>query len=311
MLVVNGLEKDYGKLKAVDRVSFSVEAGESFGLLGPNGAGKTTTISMIAGLVQPDAGEVTLNGISMQGEPLRAKRLLGLVPQEIALYSALNAEENLVFWGKLYGLKGQDLRERIDRALETVGLSDRRRDRVSTYSGGMKRRLNIAAGLLHDPQLLILDEPTVGVDPQSRNHILDSIKQLQSTGLTVLYTSHYMEEVEKLCDRVAIMDEGRIIAMGTLDELHSRVAEDRVVQLTPASSDDRERLANLISLFPGSRNQRWRNGTLEFLASEEGDGLQDLLDLLQDNRIRLRGLQVQEPDLESLFLQLTGKALRD
>jgi ABC-2 type transport system ATP-binding protein len=312
MLEVAGISRSYDELRAVDDVSFTVERGTSFGLLGPNGAGKTTAISIIAGLLEPDEGKVTLGGTSMLHEPLEAKRKLGLVPQEIALYPTLSALENLDFWGRLYGLGGEQLRSRAAEVLEVVGLSDRQHDRVENYSGGMKRRLNIAVGLLHEPELLILDEPTVGVDPQSRHHILESVHQLQQGGLTVLYTSHYMEEVEKLCDRVAVMDEGRVIAMGTIEELHSRVEEDRVVHLTPDTALDREEFTALIQeSVRDAAGQRWHNNTLQLLVPEGIDFLPSLLERLQEEKVHLRSLHVEEPDLESLFLKLTGKQLRD
>lgn len=223
MLNVQHLRKSYNQLVAVDDVSFSVAGGQLLGLLGPNGAGKTTTVSMVAGLLTPDAGEVLIAGARLTGDTDPRKRKVGLVPQDLALYDELSAQANLEFFGALYGLHGAPLRDAIDRALTLVGLADRRRDAVNSYSGGMKRRLNLAAGLLHDPEILILDEPTVGVDPQSRNAIFDNLELLKSQGKALLYTTHYMEEVERLADRVVIVDRGRVIADDTLAGMKARV----------------------------------------------------------------------------------------
>ena len=215
---VERLTKSYGALRAVDGISFAIEPGECFGLLGPNGAGKTTTIQCMVGALRPDSGEVRINGVTDPTRPaVRAK--LGVAPQSLAIYDDFSAEENLSFFGGLYGIRGTRLRERVDAALELAGLTARRRDRVSTYSGGMQRRLNLVCGLLHDPPVILLDEPTVGVDPQSRNLIFDNIESLKRLGRTLLYTTHYMEEAERLCDRVAILDQGKILALGTVGEL--------------------------------------------------------------------------------------------
>jgi linearmycin/streptolysin S transport system ATP-binding protein len=223
MLAIKNLRKAYGTLVAVDDVSFSLAPGELLGLLGPNGAGKTTTVSMIAGLITPDAGDVLVDGERLAGDTDRKKRKIGLVPQDLALYDELSARRNLQFFGALYGLAGKALDEAIASALELVGLADRERDLVKTYSGGMKRRLNLAAGLLHDPEILLLDEPTVGVDPQSRNAIFENLEALKRRGKALLYTTHYMEEVERLADRIVVVDQGRVIANDTLAGLHARV----------------------------------------------------------------------------------------
>src|SRR5467141_4045207 len=224
MLRVNNLRKTFGSLVAVDDVTFGLERGQLVGLLGPNGAGKTTTVSMIAGLLTPDRGEVLVGGQRLAGDTDPAKRRIGLVPQDLALYDELTARDNLRFFGALYSLTGRALDEAIAKALELVELADRARDRVKTFSGGMKRRLNLAAGLLHDPDILLLDEPTVGVDPQSRNAIFDNLEELKGQGKALLYTTHYMEEVERLADRIVVIDHGRSIADDTLDGLQSRVA---------------------------------------------------------------------------------------
>jgi ABC-2 type transport system ATP-binding protein len=223
MLAIKNLKKTFGSLVAVDNVSFALERGQLLGLLGPNGAGKTTTVSMIAGLVTPDAGEVLIGGARLSGDTDPKKRKIGLVPQDLALYEELSARNNLRFFGALYSLTGKALDMAIAAALELVGLADRERDLVKTYSGGMKRRLNLAAGLLHDPDILLLDEPTVGVDPQSRNAIFDNLEELKRRGKALLYTTHYMEEVERLADRVVVMDHGKVIADDTLAGLHAQV----------------------------------------------------------------------------------------
>jgi ABC-2 type transport system ATP-binding protein len=224
MLDIRNLRKSFGSLVAVDGVSFTLGPGQLVGLLGPNGAGKTTTVSMIAGLVTPEKGEVLIDGARLSGDTDPKKRRIGLVPQDLALYDELSARSNLRFFGALYGLAGSALDKAIASALDLVGLADRVNDRVATYSGGMKRRLNLAAGLLHDPDILLLDEPTVGVDPQSRNAIFDNLELLKSRGKALIYTTHYMEEVERLADRIVVMDNGKVIADDTLDGLQSRVA---------------------------------------------------------------------------------------
>ncbi|NVB80404.1 MAG: ABC transporter ATP-binding protein, partial [Kofleriaceae bacterium] len=240
-LSLRGLGKDYGTRKAVGAIDLDVVRGECLGLLGPNGAGKTTTISMACGVITPSRGTVAIGGTDLKKDPYGAKAKLGLVPQELAIYEELSATQNLRYFGALYGLGGQVLRERIDWALGVVGLRDRAGEQVAKYSGGMKRRLNLAAGLLHKPELLVLDEPTVGVDPQSRNHIFATVKQLREAGMTIIYTSHYMEEVEALCDRVAIIDGGAIVATGTVGELvaqHAGKGIELELAGDPAQLDD-------------------------------------------------------------------------
>ncbi|HSV84979.1 MAG TPA: ATP-binding cassette domain-containing protein, partial [Levilinea sp.] len=231
ILEVNNLVKHYGDFAAVKGVSFHIERGEIFSLLGPNGAGKTTTISMLSTLLTPTAGDAIIGGHSISGDPLAVRKIIGVVPQEIALYEELTARENLLFWGRMYGLSGADLNRRAEQGLEQVGLSDRARSRVQTYSGGMKRRLNIAVGLLHSPQMLFMDEPTVGIDPQSRRSILDSVKALNQQGLTVLYTTHYMEEAQELSQRVGIIDHGLMIACGNQKELTQMVGQHEILRL--------------------------------------------------------------------------------
>ncbi len=317
VLVAEGLVRRFGDVTAVDGVSLSIAPGETYGLLGPNGAGKTTTISMICGLLEPDAGSV-----SVQGEPLTTgstavKGALGLVPQDVALYPDLSARDNLRFFGKLQGLTGRVLDERIADVLEVVGLSDRAKDRVETYSGGMKRRANIAAGLLHQPRLLVLDEPTVGVDPQSRNAILESVAELGGKGLAVLYTTHYMEEAERLCDRIGIIDEGRLVAEGTRDALVAMVGADTTVTLTAMASDGTDGAAAMATwaqrcrALPGVEDVRATGATLE-LVTHEGSALVAAAVMAADDLpVAVTAVEVREPDLETVFLHLTGKALRD
>lgn len=309
ILEVSGLSKSFGKLAAVNDVSFQVVEGESFGLLGPNGAGKSTTISMLFGLITPDKGSILVSGQTMQANPLAVKRCLGYVPQEIALYPELTAQENLAFWGRLYGLSGANLQSRIADVLGVVGLSERARGKVGTFSGGMKRRINIAAALLHQPRLLIMDEPTVGIDPQSRNHILETVKQLNQQGMTVIYTSHYMEEVEYLCTRIGIIDHGQIIALGTVAELRGIVGEDSEIVLT-VQGLSQDYLPELNQL-PHVRQVRLQGEDLVVVSPQPALALGGISTLLAEQGISMRSIRVNEPNLESVFLHLTGRALRD
>lgn len=301
--------KRFGDQVAVDGVSFEISPGETYGLLGPNGAGKTTTISMIAGLLTPDAGEVALFG-----EPLTSARksLIGLVPQDIALYPDLSAVENLQFFGRLQKLSGAELRARIEEVLAVVGLADRAKDHIDTYSGGMKRRANIAVGLLHEPRLLILDEPTVGVDPQSRNSILESVAALGGSGMAVLYTTHYMEEAERLCDRVGIIDQGQLIAEGTRDQLVERLGEQTTVTFRVNGSAERIQAwrADLAGL-PGVGGVQDSDGAVAVVAGQGPALIAPAVQAAQARDLEVVGVDVAEPDLEAVFLHLTGKALRD
>jgi linearmycin/streptolysin S transport system ATP-binding protein len=309
VLQAEGLVKNYDELTAVDGVSFTIDPGETFGLLGPNGAGKTTSISMVAGLLRCDAGRITVAGQAITTNSTSGKDAIGLVPQELAIYPDLTGEENLAFFGRLYGMRGQSLATRIDEVLEVIGLVDRRSDLTKEYSGGMQRRLNIGIGLLHQPKLLILDEPTVGVDPQSRNAILESVEHLSDAGLAVLYTTHYMEEAERLCDRVAVIDEGSVKAEGTRRELVSLVGErDRIHVVATGDLAGAARVAgNLVGVSSVSTTDQG----LEILASDAGALLPNLLGRLAGTGITVTGVQVIEPNLEAVFLHLTGKALRD
>jgi len=304
-----GLRKRFGERRAVDGVGFSIGPGETYGLLGPNGAGKTTTISMICGILRRDEGEVRITGRPMEAGSTALKAEIGYVPQDLAIYPDLSARENLDFFGRLYGLKGPERKARIDEVLDVVDLTDRARDRTGTYSGGMKRRLNIAMGLLHRPSLLVLDEPTVGVDPQSRNAILTSVEALSAAGMGILYTTHYMEEAARLCDRVGIMDEGRIIAEGTRRQLVALVGElDRV---SLVATGDLAAAAIALASVPGVREVTTSDGRIDVLVTEARRLLPRLLDAVSNDGVTIRSVEVIEPDLESVFLHLTGKALRD
>ena len=309
VLQVSGLDKRFDDIHAVRGVSFEIAQGETYGLLGPNGAGKTTSISMIAGLLEADGGSVNILGAVMTPTSLEPRASVGLVPQDLAIYPDLTARENLRFFGRLYSMDKATLDRRVAEVLEVIGLTDRADDRADEFSGGMKRRLNIGIGLLHGPKLLILDEPTVGVDPQSRNAILESVERLSVEGLAVLYTTHYMEEAERLCDRVGIIDEGEIKAEGTRRELVHRVGErDRVhIQITGSGSGAIERLRGLT----GVSDAMTSDGAIEMIADDASAILSDALRVVTDSGASVASVSVQEPDLEAVFLQVTGKALRD
>jgi ABC-2 type transport system ATP-binding protein len=306
---VSGLVKDYGATRAVDGAEFSVERGEIFSLLGPNGAGKTTTISILSCLARPGSGDAWVFGKSVTRQPMAVKASIGLVPQEIALYPDLSAQENLLFWGRMQGMRGARLRRRAAEVLDIVGLADRRRGRVVTFSGGMKRRVNIGVALMHEPALLILDEPTVGIDPQSRRHILDSIKELNRQGMTVLYTTHYMEEAQELSRHICIMDRGRVIARGTHDELVRTVGGlDRVEM---AISGDAARAREAWKALDGVRAVSGEDGAVVLLVQDGNTTLPRLFETAARAGVRIQSVNVQEPNLEAVFMQLTGRALRD
>ena len=309
VLVCSGLRKRYGRRVAVDDVGFEIAAGERYGLLGPNGAGKTTTISMICGLLRRDGGEVSVAGQAVDERATAARAAIGYVPQEIALYPDLTGRENLRFFARLYGLTGRTQDERVDACLELVGLSDRAGERVDKYSGGMQRRLNIAAGLLHDPRLLVLDEPTVGVDPQSRIAILDSIEALGTEGLAVLYTTHYMEEAQRLCDRIGILDEGRLVAEGTREELVALVGGEDRVRLS--ADGDLTALAAALGAVEGITQASAADGRVDLMVLGARRALPRILEAATRAGASVSGVEVVEPDLEAVFLHLTGKALRD
>jgi ABC-2 type transport system ATP-binding protein len=314
-----------GQVQAVKGIDLQIQKGEIFSLLGPNGAGKTTTISMISGLIEPTRGDASIGGYSITRQPLQAKRLLGVVPQEIALYPTLSARQNLEFFGRMYGLSGKDLTRRVDAMLDFVELSDRQSERIETYSGGMKRRINIAAGLLHDPQVVYMDEPTVGVDPQSRRRILDTVKQLrEQRGMTVLYTTHMMEEAQELSDRVGIIDHGEIIALGTPGDLIQQVGEqDRLIFKVGQAAVSNELLESICNsvegvtraIFdpPGEAGEDTKNisGLIVVTAKRGRKALRFILRLAEEAGIEIESVEVREPDLEAVFLHLTGRELRD
>jgi ABC-2 type transport system ATP-binding protein len=309
VLRCDGLVRRFGDRTAVDGVSFSIAPGETYGLLGPNGAGKTTTISMIAGILRADGGTVHLCGEAVGAEAHPAKRALGFVPQDIALFDDLTAAENLRFFGRLQGMDRRELALRSAEVLELVGLADRADDRIGTYSGGMQRRATIAVGLLHRPTLLILDEPTVGVDPQSRNQILESIERLSTEGMAVLYTTHYMEEAERLCDRVGIIDSGRLIAEGTRRELIEQIGEhDRIVV---RGDGDLAAFATAAAGLPGVVGAEPADGSVEVMADDASATVAPLVSSAQTHGVTVTGIEVREPNLEAVFLHLTGRALRD
>jgi ABC-2 type transport system ATP-binding protein len=310
MLLARGLTKRFGARLAVDDVGFEIEAGEIYGLLGPNGAGKTTTISMIAGILEREAGSVHVDGVDIDVGPL-ARARIGLVPQQITLYLDLTGRENLHFWGRMYGLRGRALRAASDAGLEAVGLTDRADDLLRTYSGGMQRRLNLASGILHEPRLLILDEPTVGVDPQSRSAIFELVEGLRDRGLAVLYTTHYMEEAERLCGRIGIIDAGRLITEGTRAELVARLEEASRIEIGFERDAGLERAHQAALATPGVQRAALVGSRLLIFADDGPKQLPDLLASFLNAGLAPAHIEVVEPDLEDVFLRLTGRALRD
>lgn len=315
VLEAKGLKKRYhaqpgqteGHL-AVKGLDLTIEQGEIYSLLGPNGAGKTTSISMMSGLIEPTEGDVIVCGKSVTKQPLEVKKLIGVVPQEIALYPELSARANLEFFGKLYGLSGRDLATRCDEVLDYIGLTDRQKDRISTYSGGMKRRVNIGVGLLHRPQLVFMDEPTVGIDPQSRRSILDTVKDLNARGMSVLYTTHYMEEAAELSDRVGIFDHGELIASGTQSELLQQMGEKDTILIK--IGDAVTRAAEVVAHLPGAQ-VTVEEDRIKLLAARGRQLLPQVIKALDEAGITLQSVEIREPNLEAVFLQLTGRALRD
>jgi ABC-2 type transport system ATP-binding protein len=307
---VDHLKKSFGDFYAVRDASFNVDSGEILSLLGPNGAGKSTTISMLSGLLAPTGGDACIMGHSVVRETEYAKKSLGVVPQDIALYPDLSARENLVFWGKMYDLRGATLKSRVDEVLEIIGLTDRQKDHVGKFSGGMKRRVNIGAALLHNPAVIIMDEPTVGIDPQSRRHILDNVKELNlRQGMTVLYTTHYMEEAAELSDHIAIMDKGKVIAYGTHDELIKLVGEETRIDLT--LNAEAEKILELWRAVQGVSGIDVTGGKVTALVDDSNRVLPRLFEAAAKANVRITSVDIQEPNLETVFLHLTGRALRD
>ncbi|MBY0122271.1 ABC transporter ATP-binding protein [Bacillus sp. S/N-304-OC-R1] len=310
MLTLANVKKSFGKHEVVKGITLNIEKGEAFGLLGPNGAGKSTTISMICGLVPFQDGDIQVDGVSVKSNPQIVKKKIGVVPQDIALYPTMSAVDNLIFWGKMYGLSSKEAKTRSKEVLEMAGLSDRAKDKIETFSGGMKRRINIGAALMHEPELLIMDEPTVGIDPQSRNHILETVKALNDQGMTIIYTSHYMEEVEFLCKRIAIIDHGQLIASGSKKELCNRLSGGKVLHLT-VDQIYPDFLKKLKSM-DGVENVSVAEETeLDIFLQNDKELLADIVLLSNQSGVKLQQIQLQEPNLETLFLQLTGRSLRD
>jgi ABC-2 type transport system ATP-binding protein len=306
---VRGLHKRYADVHAVRGIDFEVNQGEIFSLLGPNGAGKTTSINMLSCLLEPTEGDAWVMGHSIRTDSMAVRRAIGVVPQEVALYPDLSARENLDFWGKMYGLRGTALRQRVEEVLEITGLSDRQKGRVDTFSGGMQRRLNIGVGLLPRPEILFLDEPTVGIDPQSRRSILDQVKEFNQAGMTILYTTHYMEEAQELSDHIAIIDHGELIAYGTHEELVKIVGElDRIeLSISAESAAILERW----QAVPGVRQVSADDHVVTLLVDDSNAVLPRLFETAVEAGVRITGVDIQEPNLEAVFLHLTGRALRD
>ena len=309
MIQLRSVSKSYGNIEAVKDVSFSIDKGEIFGILGPNGAGKSTIVNILNTLVRPDKGDVIIDGVNIRDDGVTIKLIMGVVPQEIALYEELSALENLMFWGGLYDIPKSVLRENADKTLDLVDLSYRKDDRIKTFSGGMKRRINIACSLLHNPRILVLDEPTVGVDPQNRNHIFDVIERLNNEGMTIIYTTHYMEEAERFCDKIAVMDVGRIIALGTLKEL--REISDAKDLLTIKLADFNNEIISAIgSAIPLIRFDS-TSKTLEIDCENISNEISIIANHIQNAGGVIESIYTRGTNLESIFLKLTGKKLRD
>jgi ABC-2 type transport system ATP-binding protein len=311
ILEVKNLVKNYGDFQAVKGISFDIREGEIFSLLGPNGAGKTTTISMLSTLYEPTSGDATIAGHSVKKEPMAVRNLIGVVPQDIALYEDLTARENLVFWGQMYGLSGKALNARVDEVLAQIGLTEKAKNRVKTYSGGMKRRVNIGVGLLHKPRLLFMDEPTVGIDPQSRRAILDTVRDLNQKGMTVLYTTHYMEEAQELSDRVGIIDHGELIALGTQKELTRQVGETETLVLHLGENDDPQSLVKSLEGVKDVLEASATDHEVSVIAREAEEILASVVTKANEGGIKIHSIDIREPNLEAVFLHLTGRALRD
>lgn len=312
ILQVNNLVKRYGDLTAVKGISFEVQEGEIFSLLGPNGAGKTTTISVLSTLFPPTEGDALIGGYSVVRQPYAVRQTIGIVPQEIALYEDLTARENLHFWGQLYGLGGRELKQRCEEVLEQTGLQEKANQRVKTFSGGMKRRLNIGVGLLHRPRLLFMDEPTVGIDPQSRRAILDTVKDLnRQAGMTILYTTHYMEEAQELSNRVGIIDHGEMIALGTQAELVTRVGQKETLVLQFGEEQSVTGIVPKLQAIAGVEQVIGEDHSLQVLVKDAEEILPAVIQVCTAENLKIRTIQIQEPNLEAVFLQLTGRALRD
>jgi ABC-2 type transport system ATP-binding protein len=307
MINVTNLKKSFDTIEALKGISFDIQQGECYGLLGPNGAGKTTTISIMSTMIKPDEGDINIAGYDLKQNPLDCKKNIGVVTQEIALYNELSAYDNLLFWGGMYKVPRQELTGRLDETLDLLGLTDRKNDKVKTYSGGMKRRVNIASALLHTPKILFMDEPTVGIDPQSRNLIFEVVEKLHNEGMTIVYTTHYMEEAERLCDRIGIIDNGEIIAQGTLDELKTSGSMKESVVITYTNLTD-ERF-NIIA-NDWKYLQRF-DDTIHFYSMNIQGDLSKIILMCNEHGLDMRHIDIQKINLETIFLSLTGKKLRD
>ncbi|WP_075981480.1 ABC transporter ATP-binding protein [Bacillus massilinigeriensis] len=310
MLEVIELTKEFKSKKAVNGVNLQLNKGETVGLLGPNGAGKSTTISMISSLVPPTSGDIKVNNESILKSPEKIRNILGVVPQEIALYMELTAKENLEFFGRIHRIPHNKLKDKVQEILEIIGLTDRANDLVKTFSGGMKRRLNIGAALLHEPELIIMDEPTVGIDPQSRNYILETVKKLnQEKNMTVIYTSHYMEEVEYLCDRIYIMDNGKVIASGTKDEIKDILSSEQAITIKVEML--KENFLNGLRNYPSIKNVSVKDSVISVIVPKQLNILKDLFKIAEEESVNIASINIETPSLEDVFLHLTGRQLRN
>ncbi|WP_233499190.1 ABC transporter ATP-binding protein [Bacillus weihaiensis] len=310
MIKCKNVNKSFGNHQVVKDFNLAIKEGEVFGLLGPNGAGKTTTISMMTSQIYPTSGEISINGLNIVQNQLEVKKAVGIVPQDIALYPMLSAIDNLTFFGELYGIKGKKAKEKVNQLLHLVGLADRAKEPIKNYSGGMKRRINIAAALLHDPLVVFMDEPTVGIDPQSRNQIFELVNMLKENGMTIIYTTHYMEEATKLCDRVAIIDDGKIISLGTVEELVAQV-HGGVIELSTVNSTEADFIEEGLKTRSFCKNIR-RTGThFELVVEDMNDNVAKLLEWFKSSQFEATITNIMNPSLETLFLYKTGKKLRD
>lgn len=309
MIEFKNVIKRYGSTLAVDNLNLTINKGEIFGLLGPNGAGKSTTNKMLIGLLKPNSGTITVNGLDIDKYDIETRRLMAIVPQELAIYENMSAKDNVKFFGKLSGLRGQELTDKTHKALEFTGLLDCHNTKVKKFSGGMKRRLNIACAIVNEPKIIIMDEPTVGIDPQSRNHILDSIKELNKRGMTVVYTSHYMSEVEGLCERIGIIDHGKLISLGTKEEIKGQIDQQEkiVIKAFDISYGTLEEIKNLYDVT----NAYYSNDNLEIQTRNNQNVVLDILSILAKHKVILQKIELESITLEDVFLSLTGRTLRD
>jgi ABC-2 type transport system ATP-binding protein len=307
MIHVSNLRKKFDNIEALKGISFNIKQGECYGMLGPNGAGKTTIISIMSNILKPNEGEVSINGYDLKKNPLEYKKNIGVVTQEIALYNELSAYDNLLFWGSLYKVPRPELIKRIDETINLLGLIDRKNDKVKTYSGGMKRRVNIASALLHRPKVLFMDEPTVGIDPQSRNLIFEVVEKLQEDGMTIIYTTHYMEEAERLCDRIGIIDDGKIIVQGTLDELKTSGSMKETVSISFANLTDER----YIRIAKDWKDNKRCDSKIHFYSMNIQSDLSKIILKCNEVGLDILHIDIKKINLETIFLNLTGNKLRD